>query len=97
MDVTTQIDKNKHNGAFEINNNGKTVAQMTFRFSGATKIIILHTEVDSEYKGQGLGKLLLSNAIAFAQESALKILPLCPFAKAYFDKHPEWNSIVFTN
>jgi len=90
--ITTNIDTRR--GAFEIVVEKKVVAKMTFVFAGTTKFIIDHTEVNPEYNGKGFGKLLIEKAIAFAKEKNIKIVPLCLFAKAYFDKHPEFNSIL---
>jgi predicted GNAT family acetyltransferase len=44
-------------------------------------LVIKHTEVDPSLGGQGIGKQLVNAAATYAQEKALKILPVCPFAK----------------
>ena len=89
----TMLTDNKR-GAFELHLNDQIVAKMTFVYAGRTKFIIDHTEVNHEYNGNGYGKLLIQKAIAFAKEKDLKIMPLCPFAKAYFDKHPELSDVI---
>ena len=33
-------------------------------------------------------------AIEFARNKAIKILPLCPFAKSVFDKTPEYQDLL---
>ena len=97
MNPTITIIEDNKRGTFELHLDHKVVAKMTFVYAGTTKIIIDHTEVNPEHNGKGYGKLLMQKAIAFATEKEIKIIPLCPFAKSYFDKHPEENSILFTN
>jgi len=46
-------------------------------------------------EGKGLGKQLMNAAVAFAREKHIKILPLCLFAKAVFNKTPEFGVMLF--
>lgn len=88
-----QQDDGKH-GMFYIEKEGKELAKMTYTWAGNDKFIIDHTDVSPELKGQGVGLRLAEKAISFAREKHLKIIPLCPFAKAVIDKHPEWHDIL---
>ncbi|WP_262733361.1 GNAT family N-acetyltransferase [Gaetbulibacter sp. NE] len=84
--MTIQQEDNLKKGKFYIIENNKQIAEMTYTYAGPSKIIIDHTEVDESLKGQGVGYKLVEEAVAFAREKALKILPLCPFAAAVFKK-----------
>jgi len=90
----------KHNdngqkGAFYIELTGKRVGEMTYVWSGPDKIIVDHTEIGEELKGKGAGRLLLERVVQFAREKKIKILPLCPFAAAQFEKTPEYSDVRF--
>lgn len=76
-------------GAFFVEEDGKRVAEMSYVHAGPGKIIIDHTEVHSSQEGKGLGKQLLNAAVKFARENNLKIVPVCPFARAVMEKTPE--------
>lgn len=67
---------------------------MTYVWTGKTGIIIDHTNVDEKLKGQGAGKQLVTEAIEFARENSLKIMPLCPFAKSVFDKEIAFRDVL---
>lgn len=82
------------NGHFYIEENGKTLAIMTYVYAGEHKFIIDHTEVKEGGEGKGLGKKLIFAAVEFARSKGYKILPLCPFAKSLFDKLPEWSDVL---
>ena len=84
MEINHRKEENK--GAFIATENGAKAGEMTYSKAGDTLIIIDHTEVDSAFGGQGVGKKMVLAAVDFARANNIKILPLCPFAKAAFDK-----------
>ena len=73
-------------GAFVAQDQDKKAGEMTYSKAGDSLIIIDHTEVDSAFGGQGVGKKMVLAAVDFARANNIKVLPLCPFAKAAFDK-----------
>ncbi len=81
-------------GAFIIKENNERLAEMTYSKAGDSLIIIDHTEVSDALRGKGAGKQLVTAAVDYARANQLKILPLCPFAKAVFDKTPEFNDVL---
>jgi len=83
------------NGVFFVEENGERLAEMTYRMSGPTKMIIDHTEVSSKLAGKGIGKQLVTKGVEHARKNGLKILPLCSFAKSLFDKIPEFSDVLF--
>ena len=93
MNVNHKQDESK--GAFIAEDNGKKAGEMTYSMAGTDKMIIDHTEVDSAFGGQGVGKKMVLAAVDFAREKNIKILPLCPFAKATFDKNKDIQDVLF--
>lgn len=81
-------------GAFIIKTNNERLAEMTYSKAGDSLIIIDHTEVSDALRGKGAGKQLVNAAVEYARANHLKILPLCPFAKAVFDKVPEFSDVL---
>jgi len=73
-------------GAFVAQDQDKKAGEMTYSKAGDSLIIIDHTEVDPAFGGQGVGKIMVLAAVDFARANGIKVLPLCPFAKAAFDK-----------
>jgi predicted GNAT family acetyltransferase len=68
---------------------------MTYTYAGSDKIIIDHTEVDDSLRGKGVGYKLVEASVNFARENNISILPLCPFAKAVFNKKSEYSDVLF--
>ncbi|CAN5483036.1 GNAT family N-acetyltransferase [soil metagenome] len=93
MDI--QHKDNGEKGIFYVAVDGKTEAEMTYVWAGDQRIIIDHTGVSEALKGHSVGKQLVQAAVVFAREKQLKILPLCPFAKAIFEKTPDYQDVLF--
>jgi uncharacterized protein len=83
-----------HKGMFFIKQEGHRVAEMTYVWAGTDRFIIDHTGVDEILKGKGAGKQLVANAVAFARQKGVRILPLCPFAKHVFETVPEFQDVL---
>jgi hypothetical protein len=69
-------------------------AEMTYSRAGKSRIIIDHTGVPDSMRGLKVGLALVKRAVEDARAENFKIIPLCPFAKAMLDKHPEWQDVV---
>jgi predicted GNAT family acetyltransferase len=82
-------------GHFTATEAGEEAGRMTYSWAGPDKFIIDHTEVNPAFSGRGVGKLLVMEAVSYAREHQVKILPLCPFAKSVFDKDPEIADVLF--
>ena len=50
---------------------------------------ILHTEVPHEFRGGGIGGRLVDAAVASAHAAGLRLVVVCPFARAYLHRHPK--------
>ena len=88
-----QNNDEKH-GNFEAFIEGNRAGLMTYTWAGEERFIIDHTEVEEAYNGQGVGKEMLVAAVDFARKNGKTIIPLCPFAKATFQKHEELQDVL---
>lgn len=73
-------------GSFYIEEDGITLAEMTYSMTGINLMIIDHTEVSDTLRGKNIGYQLVKTAVEYARANHMKILPLCPFANSVFKK-----------
>jgi uncharacterized protein len=92
MDIKHRLIGNK--GVFYIEEEGEKLAEMTYSQAGDARIIIDHTGVSDKLRGKGAGKQLVAAAVAYARQNNLKVIPLCPFAHALFDKTPAFQDVL---
>ena len=83
-----------HKGAFFVQDEGTVLAEMFYTMPSAEKMIIEHTEVSDELRGQNVGYQLVHTAVEYARTHRIKIIPLCPFANAVFKKKPEFADVL---
>ncbi|MEC7764476.1 MAG: GNAT family N-acetyltransferase [Pseudomonadota bacterium] len=91
MDVTKETGETK--GRFVAVVDGHE-AELTYSRASDTLIIADHTGVPEELKGKGVGQALVEALIADARENGYRIIPLCPFVKAQYARHPEWSDVM---
>jgi predicted GNAT family acetyltransferase len=77
---------------FEVTIDGKT-AESKYLLAGG-KLIIEHTEVPEELEGKGIAGRIVRTALDYARAQNLKVLPICPYAKAWIGRHPEYQDLL---
>ena len=58
-------------------------------------IMILHTEVDDAYEGQGVGSAMVRQMLdRLRADGGLKVTVLCPFVNAWLRRHPDYQELT---
>ena len=58
------------------------------------RLILVHTEVPKAFEGKGCGGMLVRAAVEYARVHHVRVVPVCPFARAYLQRHPEYADSV---
>jgi predicted GNAT family acetyltransferase len=77
---------------FELDSGGVT-AYANYRLVGNV-ITIMYTETPLEARGRGIASLLVAGVLDSVRARGLKIVPQCPFGRAYIAKHPEYRDLL---
>jgi uncharacterized protein len=83
---------NRTRHRFELEVEGH-LATEHYRLDGNV-ITFVHTEVPKELGGKGVGSRLVQGALDQIRAAGLKLIPECPFVKAWLEKHPEYQGLV---
>lgn len=86
IDIKIDLD-DQHRGAFYVVDNGAEIGEMDIAVNGGN-LTVYHTEVAGEAEGKGYAKKMLDAMAGYAREQHLKVVPLCPFVKVQFERHP---------
>jgi predicted GNAT family acetyltransferase len=84
--------ENQARSRFELEENGE-LAFATYRRSGNV-FTIPHVEAAVALRGKGTAGRLMEGIAAIARERGYKIRPTCPYAVAWFRRHPEQQDLV---
>lgn len=70
-------------------------AELTYsKLGDSGNVIADHTGVPDELGGRGVGSALVQALVEDARSGGFRIMPLCPFVKARYQKHPEWSDVM---
>ena len=89
--MSNNVRDNTERHRFELDADGHIAFSNYKRADGA--ITILHTEVPKELEGRGIGSTLVHGLLDLARMQGLKVHAVCPFVKAYLDRHPEYSDL----
>jgi len=72
---------------------GEAAAVLQYRLTPG-RITFLHTLVPEALRGRGLAQRLARAGLEHAKAEGLRVVPLCPFVRAYVERHPEYRALV---
>jgi len=58
-------------------------------------ITVMHTEIDPAFEGRGIGSAFVAHILDDIQRQEAKVLPVCPFVRAYLQRHTEYQELVW--
>lgn len=96
--MIVQHRQNEIGGEFFVENEGdaegEALAELSYEIDRARgQMVIRHTRVDDALRGRGVGGKLVEAAAKRAYAQGLKVKPVCAFARAVFDKTPEFDPV----
>ncbi len=86
--------KEGHNKFYLGENENDIKAEVTFVDSGSNTIILNHTFVSKELRGQNIGAQLVKRVVDYARDNDKKIVPQCWFAADEFKAHEEYEDVL---
>jgi uncharacterized protein len=82
-----QVTDNQAESRFELWVDG-LLSELPYRLNGK-RLVLIHTEVPEELEGRGLGGALVTAAVDRAARESMTLVPLCPFARGWLERHPD--------
>jgi predicted GNAT family acetyltransferase len=58
------------------------------------RLVLVHTEVRPAAEGRGVGSALLRAALERARDDGDRVVPRCPFARTWIERHPGYADLV---
>ena len=89
----TEVVNNSLEHRYEVWHGDRLAGVSVYRERG-DRTVFVHTEIDAEFEGKGLGSVLAKHAIEDVIGRGHVIVPVCPFISAYLRRHPEYEEHV---
>lgn len=93
-DTRTRVVDNPQRNRFELLLDGVVVGFANYRLQPG-RIVFIHTEIQPEFEGRGLGGRLAEAVLDTARARGLAVVPDCPFISAYIRDHLEYADLVY--
>jgi predicted GNAT family acetyltransferase len=91
VDIEVVDDTERHR--FEARVDGRFAGVISYR-PGPDALVLVHTEIEPEFEGKGVGTALVRGALDVLRTRGTRIVPRCPFVAAYVRRHPEYQDLV---
>jgi len=73
-----------------------TEGEIEFTYPRPGIISANHTRVPEAMGGRGVAGALLNFMLEDARQTGFKIVPVCPYVRGHYAKHPEWSDLFTT-
>ncbi|HKC21259.1 MAG TPA: GNAT family N-acetyltransferase [Gaiellaceae bacterium] len=88
-----EVRDNPEQSRFELIDGAELVGEILYR-RYPDRIVLVHTEVSPALEGQGLASRLVAGALDDIGAEGLRVVPVCPFVRAYLQRHPEYAELT---
>ena len=72
---------------------GQVVAEVGYKSIDDHTLVIDHTFVADQLRGQKIGKVLIDKVVDMARDQHKKVIPACSYAQALFKRHKEYSDV----
>ena len=91
----SEVIENPERHRFELAIDGsEEIAAAYYRIDDNGNLVLTHTEVPSEFSGQGIGSRLARGTFDLIRASGRKAVLRCPFMAAFYARNPGYTDIV---
>ncbi|MFL6023177.1 MAG: GNAT family N-acetyltransferase [Marmoricola sp.] len=90
------ISNNTELSRYEAHLDGALAGFAEYHLRGSS-IVFTHTEVDPAFEGHGIGGAIVRQSLDQIRAAGVyDVVPLCPFYKAWLEKHPDYQDLIHT-
>ena len=79
---------------YEVSADGKVVGFSAYHLIAEGVLALPHVEVEPAFEGQGVASVLMRESLTQVRERGLRIVPICPFARAFIERNPDYADLV---
>ncbi|MFE1166461.1 GNAT family N-acetyltransferase [Nocardiopsis sp. NPDC058789] len=79
---------------YEVSADGRVVGFSAYHLISEGVLALPHVEVESAVEGRGVASELMRRSLDEIRERGLRIVPVCPFARAFLERNPEYADLV---
>lgn len=70
------------------------MSEVTYKADPEGNLRVIHSGVPRQLEGRGIAAALTKSLLEYAKSNSVKVIPICPYTRAYIEKHPEYKELV---
>jgi len=97
MSEIISVRDNPDEGRFEVHVDGVLAGFTEYTEATVDGVLVRtfpHTEVDPEFGGRGLSKILIGQALDASRAAKAMVKPVCPAVAGFIEKNPAYADLV---
>lgn len=91
--TVVRIEDNRERSRFEVFVD-TSLAGFTDYHAQPGLVTLLHTEIDPAFEGRGIGTRFVAGVLDELRGRDERVLPVCPFVRAFLQRHAEYADLV---
>ncbi len=91
--MAVEVSKIETMSRYELFVDGDLVGVADYVLSGNT-VVMPHTEIVPQRRGEGLGDILVGQALEDLRAMGSTVVPMCWYVSQYIGEHPEYRDLV---
>jgi uncharacterized protein len=88
-----ETENDEADSRWEVKLDARVIAFVEYK-TRPDRVTFIHTEVDPDFEGQGIGSRLARTVLDDAVAHGLRVTLYCPFIRSYVDRHPEYEQYI---
>lgn len=92
--MAIDVKRNQDRSRYELRLDDDLVGVVDYFLVDGGPMVLSHTEVLPAYRGRGLGRRLVQDALDDVRRSGLTVVAQCSYAASFIDSHPEYRELV---
>jgi predicted GNAT family acetyltransferase len=93
LDPELAVVDNPTERRYELRRDDEVLGSVVYRLDGHL-INLIHTEIDGDHKGEGLGSVIAAGVLDDVRRRHLRVRPTCPFIAGWIEHHPDYQDLV---
>jgi predicted GNAT family acetyltransferase len=94
VDGSVSVRDNPEAHRYEVTVDGRVAGFVLYRRRHPRQTVLVHTEIDEAFEGEGLGSVLAAGALDDIRVNAGSVVPACPFIARFIARHHEYMDLV---
>ena len=89
-----EVRRNEERSRYELVEGDAVLGVADFREQSHGTVVMPHTEIHPDRRGQGLGAVLVGGALEDLRGRGVRVVPACWYVAQFVDENPDYRDMI---